>query len=370
MKLFASGEGDRPRRGRKSGLGEAHRLRLMRMIFLSTATVLSMFAVFQFFNGNPYLALGELIISAISLFSASRIGPGCHLPRWIIGYLIPAFCFFVFIVVKPGASPTASVWIFMMPILSYLLLGRVAGFILAAPFMAFGGAYFFLQLEPIDSARIMIDLLNPIACGVTVLVFMHLYESMRADDQTKLVTLAETDALTGLANRSSFQSTLERTINQSNRSNARFALVLMDIDHFKQVNDNLGHDAGDAALRLISHCLSERLRNTDAVGRLGGEEFGLILRDVDTAGAYELVEELRQRIADSEMAYGGDKVKLTATFGIGHWPRDARRANDLYQVADRRLYGGKHAGRNVIVSDSEEAPRPSIETAGMPPLAQ
>lgn len=356
MNTLREGDADDLHHDCKSGLGDAHRRLLMRVIFLATSIALGIFGLFQIFNDNVYLALAEWVAGAVALFSAFQVNRSRRLHLWIYAYLVPTFCFFIFIVVKPDASTTAFVWIFMMPMLSYLLLGRLAGFLLTAPFMLYGGLYYLVQLEPIVNARVMIDLLNPVFCGLLTLVFMHIYESMRADDQTKLVTLAETDALTGLANRGSFRATLIRTINEAGRSNTEFALVLMDLDHFKRVNDNLGHDAGDEALRRIGHCLRERLRSTDSVGRLGGEEFGLILRDVDTAGAYLLVDELRQRIADSEMQYDGHRVRLTATFGIAHWPRDARVSNDLYQVADRRLYGGKRAGRNVI-SERDEHPR-------------
>lgn len=320
----------------------------MRLIFLATGATLVVFALLQFFNNNPYLAVAELVTSAILFLAVTRIDQTRNLRRWIHAYLIAAFCFFIYIMAIPNASSSAFVWIFMMPVLSYLLLGRMAGFFLAAPFMICGGVVYYFQLEAIDSARVMIDLLNPAFCGVLILIFMHLYETRRAEAQDKLVILAETDALTGMANRSNFQATLERTINESRRSDTTFALVLMDIDHFKRVNDSLGHDAGDRVLQHISKRLKERLRNTDFVGRLGGEEFGLILRDVDNTSTFQLVNELRERIAGSELAYGTSMVKLTASFGIAYWPKDASKLNDLYQVADRRLYGGKRAGRNTV----------------------
>nr|WP_235937715.1 GGDEF domain-containing protein [Marinobacter caseinilyticus] len=310
--------------------------------------MLVVFACLQFLNANALLALGELSASAVLLISSFQLKNTKKLRWWIHGYLIFAFCFLVYIIAKPQASTTAFVWIFIMPVLSYLLLGKIAGFLLATPFMLAGSVFFYLHLDAIDSARVMIDLLNPLFCAVLVLAFMHLYETRRAEAQDKLVSLAETDALTGLANRSTFQATLARTVNESLRNKTPFALVLMDIDHFKKVNDSFGHDAGDRVLHHISRRLTERLRNTDFVGRLGGEEFGLILRDVENGGAYPLIEALRQRIESSELAYGAETVKLTASFGIAYWPKDADKQNELYQAADRRLYSGKRAGRNIV----------------------
>lgn len=332
----------------------------MRLIFIATGCSLLVFAVLQFFNDHRPLAVFELTASTVLLFSARRIEASVYLQWYVYTYLIAAFCFFLFIITEPDSSRFAFVWVFMMPVMSYLLLGRKAGFFLAAPFMLAGGFFFYHQLAGMGSARLMIDFLNPVVCGLLIMLFMHVYENRRSDAQERLVSLAQTDDLTGLPNRSYFQATLSRTIDEAERSQNRFALVLMDIDHFKRVNDTLGHDAGDEVLRHIGDCLSERLRKTDFVARLGGEEFGLILRDVDRARARTLVEELRQRIEHHKVAYDDTEIRITASFGLGLWPGDASRPNELYQVADRRLYGAKHAGRNRIVDQDDAPTEPDI----------
>lgn len=355
MRSFISQGKNRVLRRPQYGLSVAHQRCLLRIIFLSTTVVLPVIAIVQFLDGNLYFALAAVVIAAISLFSAYRIRRADTLAPWVIGYLVTVFCFVVFVAANSGVSSATYVWAFIIPILCYPLLGRAVGLAIAAPFMAYVGVCLFMQLTPLDSVQAWLALLNPIICGVVILLVIHLHESMRADERAGLAALATTDTLTDLANRNSFQTTLERTINESGRSNTRFALVLMDIDHFKQVNDTLGHDAGDRALQLVAHYLSERLRRTDAIDRIGGEELGLILRDVDAVEACELTEKLRARIAHRELVYGEHKMSVTATFGIGHWPQDTRVARDLYQIADRRLYAGKHAGRNVIVSNTNVA---------------
>src|SRR5690606_39990572 len=98
----------------------------------------------------------------------------------------------------------------------------------------------------------MINLLNMVFCGILMQMFMHMYEARREEAEQRLVEVAQTDSLTGLANRASFQSTLARTIAESERSSTAFALVIMDIDHFKSVNDTLGHDADRKSTRLNS----------------------------------------------------------------------------------------------------------------------
>ncbi|MDX1633662.1 MAG: GGDEF domain-containing protein [Marinobacter sp.] len=356
MKSSLPREPDPGIRYSKTGLRDLHRRGLVRLIFIATGVTLSVFATLQLFNGNHVLAVAELVAAAVLGYGATRVMDSARFQLWTYGYLVTAFSFFLYIIMMPGASSSAYVWVFIMPILSYLLLGRVAGFFLAVPFMLAGGYVFYIQLDALDSARVMIDLLNPAFCGVLILLFMHVYEKSRAEAQDKLVTMAETDSLTGLSNRSSFRRTLERVINECRRNHGRFALVLMDIDHFKRVNDTLGHDAGDEILRHLGQCLNARLRNTDCVGRLGGEEFGLILRDVDVADAYRLANELRERIATSPALYDGKPVTVTASFGIAYWPADAERLNELYQIADQRLYQGKQAGRNRVVPASDFRP--------------
>jgi diguanylate cyclase (GGDEF)-like protein len=125
----------------------------------------------------------------------------------------------------------------------------------------------------------------------------------------------------------------------------------MDIDHFKQVNDRWGHDGGDEALKHICNGLLLRLRVTDSLGRLGGEEFGLLLRNTDLASATPLVETLRQQISANPLVYGEERIPLSATFGLAEWPTDGLSASELYRCADRRLYRGKELGRNRLVHD-------------------
>lgn len=339
----------------RSGLRDIHRRSLMRTLFLVTGSALVVFGCLQIFNGYLWLAAGEFVASAILFLGVARINRTPHLQIWIYSYLVTGFSFALFIMLAPDASVAAFVWVLMMPVLAYLLLGKKEGFLLSAPFMVAGCVAYYFHLEFIADAGGMIDLLNMVLCAVLMLGFIHLYETRREEAEQKLFTLAQTDALTGLANRSKFQGTLSRTIAESARSGAEFALVIMDIDHFKMVNDTLGHDAGDLVLREIGQRLTERLRATDFVGRLGGEEFGLILRDVEPADAFELIEELRQRIAARDVTYGEARVRVTASFGIAQWPADGREAQALFCMADRALYSGKRAGRNCIAGPDGRA---------------
>lgn len=347
----------------RSGLRDTHRRSLMRTLFLVTGSALVAFGCLQILNGYLWLAAGEFVASVVLFLGVTRINRTPHLQVWIYSYLVAGFSFALFIMLVPDASVAAFVWVLMMPVLAYLLLGKKEGFLLSAPFMLAGCVTYYFHLEFVVDARSMIDLLNMVLCAVLMLGFIHLYETRREEAERRLFTLAQTDALTGLSNRASFQSALTRTIAESSRSGTGFALVAMDIDHFKVVNDTMGHEAGDQVLRDISHRLTERLRNTDSVGRLGGEEFGLILRDVKREDSFELMDELRQRIADNELKYGEALIRVTASFGIAHYPEDGTEAETLFRVADHCLYSGKRAGRNTVVKAGVAAIRSPRRTS-------
>lgn len=336
--------------GHCAGLREADKRALMRIILLATGLTLGGFAVLQTLAGNHAFAVLELLCTALLLFGAWRIERARHLNLWVYLYLIPTFAFILYIIVMPDASAAAFVWVYMIPLLAYLLLGKQRGFLLATPFMLAALLLYFdgnrLQLD----AAGLIDLGNATLCGVLILVFVHIYDGLRMQAYEELERLAQTDSLTGVASRGSFQHALQRSIQEAERSHGHLVLALLDVDHFKRVNDQWGHEAGDMALQHICQILQQRLRVTDFLGRLGGEEFGLLLRHTDGAGAAPLVEELRRQLAEQPLEYDGQQIPLSATFGLAAWPGDGRDAAELYRAADRRLYSGKERGRNQLVS--------------------
>lgn len=333
----------------QTGLVDADQRSLIRVIFLITGVTLGFFAVLQVGQGNVLFAALEVLATALLLWGAWRIPVARRPVLWIVAYLLPLNAFIIYIIVMPEASVTAFVWVYMMPVMSYLLLGRLVGLWLAMPFMLIATLVYLQRYGlPADAAG-FIDLGNALICGVLILVFVHLYERRRAAAQQALERMADTDALTGVANRGSFQRSLERSIAEAARNQSPFVLVLLDVDLFKQVNDRWGHAIGDAALQHICRVLSARLRQTDSIGRLGGEEFGLLLRDTDLAAARPVVEALRLQLSQTPLRFGPQSLSLSATFGMAAWPIDGDSADALFRRADERLYRGKALGRNQLV---------------------
>jgi diguanylate cyclase (GGDEF)-like protein len=155
---------------------------------------------------------------------------------------------------------------------------------------------------------------------------------------------AATDSLTGLPNRRAVQEALKRMIAQAGRTLAPMAVLLLDLDHFKQINDTYGHDRGDAVLAAVGEVLSSALRTSDFVGRNGGEEFVALLPDTGVEGAMEAAEKLRTAIG--RLTLPGIDRPVTASVGAAVYPHTAADAESLLRLADRALYGAKASGRN------------------------
>jgi diguanylate cyclase (GGDEF)-like protein len=132
------------------------------------------------------------------------------------------------------------------------------------------------------------------------------------------------------------------------------ALVLADLDNFKQVNDRYGHELGDEVLRAFSRVLREQLRDVDLPGRIGGDEFAVLLRETDGAGAVALAERLRAGLAAVRVATPRGPLRVTASLGVTEYG-EARTSDELFAEADEALYAAKAAGRDRVVSRSTAA---------------
>ncbi|MBM7063214.1 GGDEF domain-containing protein [Pseudomonas sp. UL073] len=335
-----------------TGLEDTARRSLMSLIFSATGLTIGFFSLLQFAAGNYLFASLEVLTCAALLAAGRGVYRARRLELWIYLYLLPTFAFLVYISLMPDASAAAFVWLYMIPLLAYLMLGQRRGFWLSVPLLLASLVLYYLRYPLPDSAAEWIDAGNAIICGLLILVFVHLYEYRRAAAFAVVEQQAQTDPLTGVASRRHFQLEVRRALQEAGRSDSPLVLALMDIDHFKAVNDRHGHDAGDHALQYVCRLLLQRLRSTDSLGRLGGEEFGLLLRSTDAASALALLESLRALIDAQPLRYKGEQIPLSATFGLAEWPRDGRGADDLYRCADQRLYRGKSQGRNRVVAES------------------
>jgi diguanylate cyclase (GGDEF)-like protein len=183
----------------------------------------------------------------------------------------------------------------------------------------------------------------------------------------RLAEAADTDPLTELLNRRGFGAQLELELERARRSGSELSLVSGDLDHFKHVNDRFGHQVGDDVLVEVGDLLRSHARRTDAVARVGGEEFAILIPDAHAEGAYATAERLRHRVHE---ALADRYPGLTISFGIATYPRDGESVGRLLRSADESLYAAKALGRDrtvicsaevvsSLVSRPEDAPAPT-----------
>jgi diguanylate cyclase (GGDEF)-like protein len=180
-------------------------------------------------------------------------------------------------------------------------------------------------------------------------------DRIHAEEQVKaeLTRLANTDPLTGAANRRVFFERAEDEIKRNRRSRRSLSVLLIDIDHFKKINDSYGHDFGDHVIRETTKVIQTCLRETDLLARLGGEEFGVLLPDTPADGAFWVAERIRTAIAKHDFARDPKSpIGCTVSIGVADAIQDeAEDATRIYKIADTRLYIAKNMGRNQVSMD-------------------
>jgi diguanylate cyclase (GGDEF)-like protein len=158
---------------------------------------------------------------------------------------------------------------------------------------------------------------------------------------------ALTDSLTGMQNRRYFDDALKEYLDEFRRIDKPVGLMILDLDHFKQVNDNHGHDVGDEVLREVASCLKDMTRYHDVVARLGGEEFAVVAPNMNDQQMMKFAERIRKAISNLTVVSGNVRLKVTSSVGVAVW-NGRESAEDFYRRADKMLYEAKRLGRNQV----------------------
>ena len=166
--------------------------------------------------------------------------------------------------------------------------------------------------------------------------------------QSRLEVLASTDSLTGLPNRQAIMNKAEKEFARARQYNCPLSIVMIDIDHFKSINDQHGHAAGDHVLREVSLICQDVLRGSDVIGRIGGEEFVLLLPEAPQASAEQVAERMRARLADTRISFHDLNFTITASFGVATLNTDDETLQGMLDRADEAMYHAKHGGRNQV----------------------
>lgn len=249
-------------------------------------------------------------------------------------------------------NPLTFLWVLSAILPAFVLLGRMAGWLLTAMLMAAAAASHQWGAPPLPTISMYTVLLTSLClalqCHFYVVRFQDFWAQLhRYNAQLRLQ--AQYDPLTSVRNAAAYYVQAEQVIRMAQRARRSFAMLFVDLDHFKLVNDTHGHAAGDAVLRSVARCLLETTRETDVVGRVGGEEFSILLPDTDLHGALDLAERIREAIEGLHIQLAPQVyLRVTASLGVAV-SQDAQ--HDLQQIqgaADQAMYRAKAAGRNRV----------------------
>lgn len=214
------------------------------------------------------------------------------------------------------------------------------------------GMHFETKLRRKDGTLIDVELSNngAIYKGEKLIFCLCRDISRQKQDQAKILRLATIDNLTGLFNRHAFQDKLSSEINRVSRYGKPLSVLMYDLDHFKRINDNFGHEMGDTILLKVSELVRDNIRAVDVAGRWGGEEFLVLMPEADGEKAKQVAEKLRKVIASHQFAAVG---QVTASFGVTQY-KPGETAQTLLRRADDAVYLAKHQGRNRVEAVIEE----------------
>ncbi|MBD2842254.1 GGDEF domain-containing protein [Erythrobacter rubeus] len=202
-----------------------------------------------------------------------------------------------------------------------------------------------------------------IALGSLVLALTLIAASIQ-DEFRNQRTEMEIDPLSGLLSRQSFETKVEEVLAAGVEEDTKAALIIADIDHFKNVNDIWGHQTGDRAIAEFGALIAREIRYYDLAGRIGGEEFCILIRNADTEAALGLAERLRRKLSATQIEGMSDNVRLTASFGATH-RKGAESYKSMFTRADKALYVAKDTGRDrVIISEDQTSEREDTPAKG------
>jgi len=329
-------EGRAPEPRRNQDILEFYRERIMYLLAIAIIIFITPFAVLDFFEGKYLLGVATFAVVICFCIDGYAIHKRKKPPIDFRYLLVP-------VVAAIGISLTVNgmhgaLWCYPGVLLCYFVLPRrwaVAG---SLALLAVAAPIVLMSLGQDIAVRFVVSL------ALTIVVIFIITDVIR-ELQSELLAQAITDPLTGAYNRRQMEFSLDEAIERHMRTAAPASVLLIDIDHFKRINDDLGHDTGDRVLKALVLLIKNRSRKLDRLFRMGGEEFLLFLPDTPAAAAMVQAENLRHRVAEASMAKGR---QVTVSIGVADLQRDITR-DAWIKMADNALYQAKETGRNRVV---------------------
>lgn len=321
---------------------------------LLSITIVSsfLFSIRNFLNGHMDIALAEVILSLFAIFVLLLNHRGFSLPVLSLVYSFSLFSIISFALTTIENSASLFVWVFVIPLLSYWLLGRFHGFLSSSFFLCIALLIFCFKYFHYPHLFHITSISNMLVLVLVMWALSHVYEVSRERSDAELLRAVKTDFLTGLSNRIALQEFFDREVKRSQREGSALSFLMIDLDYFKGINDQFGHDVGDRVLIHVAKVLANRLRDTDLLARLGGEEFAVLLLNVGSEEAQAVADSLREAVQVKALSYGNEEIHCTISVGVAQFGPDGMSLQSIMAAADRRLYLGKERGRNQVVGSS------------------
>ena len=310
-------------------------------LFIAGALIGLVSLAFQHEAGSNEAAIAGLCIAGLVVGLGLILEKG-RLPTWVFAasaYGATALIAVALVLSDDPDSPYGFYFVLVAMFVAYFLSVTQLVLQVAAIAIAYPIAQQIIGGHGEQGQRWLLTIWTVMAVGVFIAVLRQRVDGLIA----RLSDAARTDPLTRLLNRRGFREVFELELERSRRSGRPCALLMGDLDHFKRVNDLLGHPAGDERLRKFARLLNAGKRRIDAAARMGGEEFALLLPETDEHGAYVIAERLRHVVRDS---FAPDQVALTVSFGVAAYPNHGANGDQLLHAADQALYVAKELGRD------------------------
>jgi diguanylate cyclase (GGDEF)-like protein len=294
----------------------------------------------------PVLALLGGFAGAIVMFRARRFFPRRTRTR----LLIESWCMVIFITGVlwfTGKSTSPLLNLYLLPIiLSALTLGRLVTLlqvaVVAICHLLLAAATPGLDVLSLAYASHAVGQLAPF------LLVAYLTTTLSADiteARERIENLAQTDTLTGLYNLRMFNEVWQRAHDSAERERGVYALLMIDMDKLKDINDAFGHEAGNSAITLVAQCLQRSIRNTDYAARFGGDEFAVLLPGASPEIAEAVVKRVRHNVFKTTLDLRSRMIRCSVSIGVVNYPKDARDMRELLSIADRKMYRDKELRR-------------------------
>ena len=330
------------------------RVKLISHLMLFITAMFVILALINFFVfASPDLGILDSVgaVLAIFIYKWFRKTGKISIAAWVTSLMVSSIAM-IFICIVEGQS-NSFMWATIAPPVAFFLLGRNWGSVVTAVVLLFCCYIAFtLYVTQAEQRYSLGSVLNVIEVSIAHILMFRFYEGTRSDayneltqNNKKIQVLADTDKLTGLFNREKLDESLLSLLSRSVSHDVPLALLIMDIDHFNQINDKEGHLVGDKVLKSLANRLQSKMRTNDILARWGGEEFVIVLPNTDIKAATEL----SGRLLDYVRSENIEGISITVSIGVTQYNSNDS-ADSLFSRADKALYQAKDEGRNRVVS--------------------